>query len=124
MVSFFKGAFSNKHISIVHIFNCSFWLIKSIVTSEAEMLEFLLINGIDPDSNSVTWECYVLSGYFINTVFTTVGFGDVSGSNAPERGFIIVAMWVGTIVFSYVVSEVEAFVSFRMSASNERKRLS
>jgi len=39
-----------------------------------------------------------------------VGFGDIAGTNAPERIFVIVAMWVGTLLFSLVVSEIESFV--------------
>jgi hypothetical protein len=47
------------------------------------------------------------AGYFVNTVFTTVGFGDVHGTNSAERLFIIVAMWTGALVFSTTISSMQ-----------------
>jgi hypothetical protein len=49
----------------------------------------------------------MLAGYFVNTVFTTVGFGDVHGTNSAERLFIIVAMWTGALVFSTTISSMQ-----------------
>lgn len=41
------------------------------------------------------------------TVFTTVGFGDISGGNAEEQLLCIVLMLVGVMVFGVLLSEVE-----------------
>ncbi|KAJ1480553.1 hypothetical protein T484DRAFT_1810330 [Baffinella frigidus] len=53
---------------------------------------------------------YILAGYFINTIFTTVGFGDVYGRNTAERCFIILVEWTGAISFATVVSEIQDMV--------------
>ena len=106
---------------VVHVFNCSFWLIKTLSVDEEELAAWIASQGIDENSKHYTFELYVLSGYFCNTVFTTVGFGDITGTNWEERLFIITMMWVGTICFSVVMSEVELVWSGRSAAENERK---
>ena len=52
------------------------------------------------------------SFYFINTVFTTVGFGDISATNTAERAFVVVVMYIGTIVFGLLLTEVDTAVSY------------
>jgi len=44
--------------------------------------------------------------YFIFTVFTTVGFGDMSASTPIEICYVIVVMVVGTIFHSIIVGEL------------------
>ncbi len=120
---------------IIHVFNCIFWLIKEMSTTDEEMLDFLIQHNImsensepgDPDwfkTSEATFliQRYVLSGYFINTVMTTVGFGDIAGTSVPERLFLIVAMWVGLLLFSLIVSEVEGMVSRCDAHKNECRR--
>jgi hypothetical protein len=48
------------------------------------------------------WSLYVLSFYFMTTTMTTVGYGDHSANNHPERIFLIVAQLVGVIVFAFI----------------------
>jgi hypothetical protein len=120
---------------IIHAFNCIFWLIKEVSTTDEDMLDFLIQHNIvpansepgDPDwfnTSEATFliERYVLSGYFINTVMTTVGFGDIAGTSLPERLFLVVAMWVGLLLFSLIVGEVEGMVSRRDAQKNECRR--
>jgi hypothetical protein len=44
--------------------------------------------------------------YFVLTVFTTVGFGDMSALTTFEMAFVNVTMIVGTVVNSIIMSEV------------------
>jgi len=62
-----------------------------------------------------------LSGYFINNLFTTVGFGDIAGTNTAERLFCIFTMWSGTIIFAVVVSETSDIVAKFGEKSTARK---
>jgi len=54
---------------------------------------------------------WFLCRYFINTVFSTVGFGDIQAQNTEERIFSMFAMYVGTVVFGTLLSEVENAMS-------------
>ncbi len=45
--------------------------------------------------------------YFINTVFSTVGFGDIHATNAAERVYCVCIMYVGTLVFATMLGEVQ-----------------
>jgi len=95
--------------SVTHVFGCAFWLVKVISNDEEEVVEFLEYNGLSASANVV--EKYVLSVYFINTVFTTVGFGDIHASNTLEQVTCVVIMLVGVLVFGTMLSEVQAAVS-------------
>ena len=44
--------------------------------------------------------------YFVYTVFTTVGFGDITPSSNGEMVFVILLMMIGAVVNSLIVSEV------------------
>lgn len=64
-------------------------LIKETFSEEAEA--FAVLNN----ANTLA-EKWLLCFYFVNTVFTTVGFGDVTGTNSAERIYCIFLMWTGT----------------------------
>ncbi|KAJ1485532.1 hypothetical protein T484DRAFT_1792955, partial [Baffinella frigidus] len=82
------------------------------------MEDFLLTNNIAPDD---TTSKYILALYFINTVVTTVGFGDIRGTNAQEQVFCIIVMWIGTIVFAIVVSEASDIIAKANARNNALK---
>ena len=46
-------------------------------------------------------EIYALSFYWTITTITTVGYGDISGSNTTEWVFCSIMMVIGVISFSY-----------------------
>jgi len=52
------------------------------------------------------WEQWVHSMYFVLTVFTTVGFGDMSAMTPGEVVYVMGTMLVGAIVNSIILSEV------------------
>ena len=45
--------------------------------------------------------------YFINTIFSTVGLGDLLPYFDSERLYIVVLFYIGTLVFSMFLSEVD-----------------
>jgi hypothetical protein len=49
---------------------------------------------------------YGICTYFVTTVFSTVGFGDISANNAVERAFFSLLMLYGIIVFGNVLAEL------------------
>ena len=70
------------------------------------MIDFFAGQKLDDETASK----YVLSAYFISSVFTTVGFGDVAAMNEAEQIFSMVIMYMGTFVFGTLLSEVESAV--------------
>lgn len=111
---------------VVHVFTCGYWLIK-VVSNEPEKMadwysQYVIDMGSQDDSDSAwstdgvvggraVFHQYVLSMYYINTVFSTVGFGDIQAQNSVERIFSMVAMYAGTVVFGTLLSEVENSVA-------------
>lgn len=88
---------------IIHIYSCLYWYIKISVQTEDQIEDFL--SGFDLlEASSV--EKWIVSGYFINTIFSTVGFGDIKAENTSEMLFIIVAEWTGALVFAFIISQV------------------
>jgi len=60
-------------------------------------------------------EQWVVAMYFILTVFTTVGFGDISANTEAEIMFVAVVMLVGAVAHSIIISQVIQIVT-----SNDR----
>jgi len=51
-------------------------------------------------------EQWLVAMYFVLTVFTTVGFGDISANTEAEIFFVVLIMFVGAVVHSIIISEV------------------
>lgn len=49
---------------------------------------------------------YISSIYWAATTIATVGYGDIVPTTDSERGFVIVALFVGASFFSYIVGSV------------------
>lgn len=91
---------------MVHICACIYWFVKEGSNSEGEMVDFFSLQNLEDETASK----YVLSAYFISSVFTTVGFGDVAATNEAEQVFCMLIMYMGTFVFGTLLSEVESAV--------------
>lgn len=90
---------------VTHLVSCIFWFTKVVSSDQEDVYEFLESNGLSRDA-SVTQK-YIISTYFTCTVFTTVGFGDISASNSSEQLLCIGMMLLGVMVFGTLLSEVE-----------------
>ena len=99
---------------VVHSCSCIFWLTKEASTSQEEISDFIEGYGLERDAPVL--QRYALSIYYINTIFTTVGFGDVGPQNEAERFVTIFLMYVGVIVFGLLLSEVQEAVAEALSA--------
>jgi len=70
---------------IVHICACIYWLVKLVFSDDSDMVDFLDYHDLPTAVHGALWERYLLAMYFISTIFTTVGFGDISAINSAER---------------------------------------
>lgn len=91
----------------VHIFASLFWFVKILSCSPTEVLEFLDSKGLEQDTAAGMASTYVLSFYFVVTVWTTVGFGDMSATNTAEQIFCVFTMITGSVMFAVLISEVQ-----------------
>merc|ERR550537_182119 len=94
---------------MTHVCACLWYLVTSVGwdTREHES-NWLLVQQIEDASPWVQWTHCM---YFIFTVFTTVGFGDIYPREVGEIWSTIILMLVGAVVNSIIVSEVIAVVS-------------
>lgn len=58
-----------------------------------------------------TWDKYAVSLYFSVVSLTTVGFGDVTAVNNFERLYAILALLLGSAIFSFLVAATSNYVS-------------
>lgn len=99
---------------VVHLVACGWWITASLHTD----LESTWLNrrpaGPDGESLLVMSEegeydapaQWLTTMYFVLTIFTTVGFGDMSALTVGEMIYVCVAMVTGIIVNGIILSEV------------------
>lgn len=95
--------------AIMHICTCSFWMAKTQSNTPEQVTEFLEPNHLTLDSHLA--EKYLLALYFVCTIFTTVGFGDVHAVNTVERALCVSLMLLGVMVFASLLSEIQTGIS-------------
>eukprot|EP00293_Proteomonas_sulcata_P019167 CAMPEP_0184314466 /NCGR_PEP_ID=MMETSP1049-20130417/74367_1 /TAXON_ID=77928 /ORGANISM="Proteomonas sulcata, Strain CCMP704" /LENGTH=789 /DNA_ID=CAMNT_0026632391 /DNA_START=75 /DNA_END=2444 /DNA_ORIENTATION=- len=105
---------------LVHACACTYWLVKTISSDEDEV--FVFLEGMNLPRDASLAQRYILSQYFVNTVFTTVGFGDIAAESTAEQVYCIVIMYCGTIVFGVLLSEIESAVSSMRAFPREKGR--
>lgn len=67
---------------------------------------------------------YHTSMYFIMTTFSTVGYGDISGSNDAEKLFCIIVMIVGVTSFAAGTSTLTNLLqTFDMENKNVQEKI-
>jgi hypothetical protein len=95
---------------VIHISACFFWWVKENTNSPEDLRDFLTGKGIDPGATNLDniHQKYGLACYFIVTCVTTVGFGDISATNAEEQLFCMLIMLTGALVFAKLMSTVQS----------------
>lgn len=101
---------------VVHLMACGWYLCAALHEKPEDTWVYRrVVNNGDPSVNDgegvllvyedpgVQW---VHALYFILTIFTTVGFGDMSAFTTGETLYVDWAMIVGTVVNSIIMSEV------------------
>ena len=56
-------------------------------------------------------DLYLMSGYFIVTTISTVGYGDLSASTTLERVFCIIIMLAGVTTFTFISGALSSILS-------------
>ena len=66
---------------------------------------------------------YVVGFYWMCTTITTVGYGDITGNNVPERVFCSIMMILGVISFTFVngsLASILQTVDFKTKEYNKK----
>jgi hypothetical protein len=53
---------------------------------------------------------YWTAWYYVTTSITTIGYGDISGSTAPEKLFIIFLLFIGILIFTIIQQRTRSLV--------------
>eukprot|EP00930_Biecheleria_cincta_P057894 TRINITY_DN4375_c0_g1_i4.p1 TRINITY_DN4375_c0_g1~~TRINITY_DN4375_c0_g1_i4.p1 ORF type:complete len:771 (+),score=138.48 TRINITY_DN4375_c0_g1_i4:34-2346(+) len=99
---------------IAHMLACGWYLCAALhndhsITWVGRRIENVSKNdSLLTSSPGVQW---AHSMYFVLTVFTTVGFGDISAFTTGEILYVSLVMIVGTVVNSIIVSEVITIIT-------------
>ncbi|KAJ0398966.1 hypothetical protein P43SY_008192 [Pythium insidiosum] len=91
---------------VSHWFSCAFHAIGSASRGH----NWIVANGLN-DPLAGHWDRYVAALYFAVMTLATIGFGDISGTNADERLFCIFAMIMGGGIFAYGITNIVELVS-------------
>jgi len=110
----FKGirviSFLLRLMFICHVMACGWYLIAALHKDPSITWvgrRNVVVDGEErPLLDMGPFELWLTSMYFILTVFTTVGFGDISAGTEAEIVYIILTMLVGAVVHSIIISEV------------------
>ena len=108
---------------IVHTCVCLFWLVREATLEEQVMDEWLLSHGLLRNSDENLLHKYLIAWYFLNTIFSTVGFGDIVAEGPWERVVFVCFMYVGVIVFGTLLSEVQNTIEDVYHLSRSRARV-
>jgi len=106
---------------LVHACACCYWLVKESSNLPEEVDHWLISVGVPDGLDSTLYEKYVTSFYFVNTVFCTVGFGDISAENSQERLFCVLLFYMGTLVFGMLLAEVQDALNKTRQMVRERE---
>ena len=110
-------------VIVVHWMACGFFLLHEVQGDDQERS---WVAKIDDISETSTWrleELYVASMYWSVMTLTTIGYGDIAPENTGERIYTICTMFVGAVLFSFILSEIATLlesVRWRTSAFKAR----
>jgi len=102
-------------LGLIHLGGCIVWLVKVLTTSEASVDSFLNDFAdhegefVDLSTLSGKLSAYCVCTYFVTTIFSTVGFGDISATNLAKRVVYSVLMLYGILVFGNLLAELAEF---------------
>jgi len=93
-----------------HIATC-FWIILASLTGSGKDYKGTWLETFYSDGSDTDYSIYYISFYWCITTITTVGYGDISGTNNPERMFCCFVMVVGVIMFSLANGALASIIS-------------
>eukprot|EP00439_Symbiodinium_sp_Y106_P074433 s2250_g14.t1 len=112
-------------IWVVHVMACGWYLCATLHEDVLETWLARRLVGINEDMllHGDPFDQWAHAMYFIFSVFTTVGFGDISAFTTGEIMYVTLTMMVGAVVHSIiigqVINEVNAFLKNKLKLAKE-----
>lgn len=99
---------------VVHLLACGWYLTAALHLDPEDT--WLARRFVDKDGQTTllgrgSAEAWIHSMYFVLTVFTTVGFGDISAITPGEIVYVSFTMLVGCVVHGIIISQVITLVT-------------
>lgn len=98
--------FSFMVVIIVHVAGCFWYFLAWLYDFEPNTW---VVRAQRQEDSAGT--LYLVSIYWVFTVITTVGFGDIVAANSTERIYAIIVMGVGIAFYSYTISNISSVLA-------------
>jgi len=92
---------------LCHLIAC-LWILQARIDDDVLKPNWISEKGFTYAS---VWELYFASYYFSVTTFTTVGYGDIHGTNTTERVLAIFLMIGGVFAFSFATGTLTSILT-------------
>ena len=99
-------------VTIIHI-NACLWVF--IAKSSGKTTNWIEKGNFQ---NAQPFRLYIASFYFVVTTITTVGYGDISGTNSAERMFGCLLMIIGVLAFSFSTGQLSSIMATKDSQTS------
>ena len=100
---FFFGIF----LMIGHTMGCIWVFTGDLSTDEPNENNWIKEQSLE---NSTNYKIYITAIYFTVTTITTVGYGDISGTNTIEKMMCICLMICGTFLFALASGSITTII--------------
>ena len=94
-----------------HVGTCLWIIIAVIVNDHDNNYEGTWMNRFYLEYGNNNTSLYYVSLYWTITTITTVGYGDISGTNNIERFFCSLMMVIGVVSFSFANGSLASIIS-------------
>jgi len=101
---------------LCHIVAC-LWIICATLVDDENFEGTWLSKYVE--EGELTSDVYYVAFYWTITTITTVGYGDISGTNGLERAFCCIVMVIGVISFSFANGSLGSIL-FSYDAKNAK----
>ena len=97
-------------LMINHIAACLWIILATMLTDDEASYKGTWLERFYAEGLKEAEELYMVSFYWATTTITTVGYGDISGTNNTERVFCAVIMLFGVIAFSFANGSLTSII--------------
>merc|ERR1719163_2354682 len=96
---------------MVHLLGCFWFYVAATAMEGGETVTWVSTYNDGSAVDGPTEEQYLFSIYWALTTLTTVGYGDITPTNNPERMYSLFSLLTGALVFGFMLSSIGSLVA-------------